>query len=759
MAYEALYRRYRPATFSQIAGQTHVVATLRNAVESNRVGHAYMFSGPRGTGKTSSARILAKALNCTNLSGGEPCNECESCKAFGAGTSYDLHELDAASNNGVDAMRDLIGKVALGSPGRTKVYILDEVHMLSSGAENALLKTLEEPPSHVVFVLCTTEPNKVVATIRSRTQQLNFSLLSSSEILGLVDYVAQDAGLTLSETDRQYVVRAGGGSARDTLSALDRVVAAGGAPEGGQHFGALIESLGSRDAQAALAAIDGALRSGRDIETVASELLHELRTIFLVQMRANLDTFSEMEIEQAKKRAASFTPARVTRAMESIGQALISMRRAPDPRVDLEVAVIRLASPSLDTDIAALVARVEALEQGSSPGPTTAAPAPSAGYSQTPPQQGQVPAQQPHAQPHHSQPQQAPPVQGRPSQAQPQRLQQGQHRQSPPAQQHQPQSKPSGVAAARAFIEENRRKTQASKGATGPAQSRPRQSLADVQRSGQHQQHGQQPKQHPPKQHPPQGQPPQPQQVAPQQHPPPQQPTPQQTRQQPQQAAPQQYQSHGQPSQPQQVAPQQHQTHGQSSQQQPRQQPQHQQPQPQQQPQTPQRQTSQGQPKPELTPQTVAEAWPAVLATLPDWVKTRYRSVRLIPGRVLQLAAPNPVLRERCEQGRSFVEQALFQYFSQPVAFELIVETTAPEPAFMQPDRGPDPEPDPEPDDYYESEMNQPGHCGDSPVEEQVWVDHSQLEDAPDAAVSGLEQVMEIFQDSTVVEPPEPPAH
>jgi len=169
MATVSLYRRYRPRRFSEVKGQEHVVMALRNAVEANRVGQAYLFSGPRGTGKTSSARILAKVLNCANPQGGEPCCECASCLSVEAGTSFDVHELDAASNNGVDAMRDLIEKTMLGTPGRHKVYILDEVHMLSKAAEAALLKTLEEPPPHVVFVLATTDPQKVSETIRSRT--------------------------------------------------------------------------------------------------------------------------------------------------------------------------------------------------------------------------------------------------------------------------------------------------------------------------------------------------------------------------------------------------------------------------------------------------------------------------------------------------------------------------------------------------------------------------------------------------------------
>ena len=182
MAYQSLYRRYRPRRFGELRGQDHVVRALRNAVRDDRVGHAYLFSGPRGTGKTSSARILAKVLNCERPVDGEPCCECASCLAVEAGTSYDVHELDAASNNGVDAMRDLIDKAMLGTPGRHKVYILDEVHMLSKAAEAALLKTLEEPPSHVVFVLATTDPQKVSPTIVSRTQHLQFHLLPMDEL-------------------------------------------------------------------------------------------------------------------------------------------------------------------------------------------------------------------------------------------------------------------------------------------------------------------------------------------------------------------------------------------------------------------------------------------------------------------------------------------------------------------------------------------------------------------------------------------------
>jgi DNA polymerase-3 subunit gamma/tau len=181
--YQSLYRRFRPSTFAEVKGQDHVVLALRNAVRDQRVAHAYLFSGPRGTGKTSTARILAKALNCTDLRDGEPCGQCSSCLEITRGTSLDVHELDAASNNGVEAMRDLVSRAALGTPGRQKVYIVDEVHMLSTAASNALLKTLEEPPAHVIFVLATTDPQKVLPTIRSRTQHFEFRLLGP-ETLG-----------------------------------------------------------------------------------------------------------------------------------------------------------------------------------------------------------------------------------------------------------------------------------------------------------------------------------------------------------------------------------------------------------------------------------------------------------------------------------------------------------------------------------------------------------------------------------------------
>src|SRR5579871_818860 len=193
----SLYRRFRPSRLSEIRGQPHVVQALRGAVAEGRVAHAYLFSGPRGTGKTSAARVLAKALNCANPVDGEPCGVCESCVAIAQGSSLDVRELDAASNNGVEAMRDLVSHAALATPGRWKLYIVDEVHMLSTAAANALLKTLEEPPSHVVFVLATTDPQKVPLTVRSRTQHYEFRLLGAETLTGLLESVNDSAGLGL----------------------------------------------------------------------------------------------------------------------------------------------------------------------------------------------------------------------------------------------------------------------------------------------------------------------------------------------------------------------------------------------------------------------------------------------------------------------------------------------------------------------------------------------------------------------------------
>ena len=373
MAYQSLYRRYRSGTFNELVGQNHVVTALKNAVTENRVGHAYLFSGPRGTGKTSTARILGKALNCTDLQAeGEPCCSCESCISFTEGTSYDLQELDAASNNGVEAVRDLISKVALGSPGRTKIYILDEVHMLTAGAENALLKTLEEPPSHVVFILATTEPHKVAPTIRSRTQHYEFELLPADKLEKHVRWIAEDAKLVVSDEMVEYVLRAGGGSARDTLSALEQVVTAGGIPNDDDFLGTILSGIAQSDPSLVVNGLSQAIRSGRDPRIIGESLVDRLRDGFLLALNAPTEHFSEHQKNLANELAGIIKLATLTRSLETIGSALIGMRQSADPRIDLEVALIRLTHPELSTEIGALVERIERLESGiKHPQPTT----------------------------------------------------------------------------------------------------------------------------------------------------------------------------------------------------------------------------------------------------------------------------------------------------------------------------------------------------------------------------------------------------
>jgi DNA polymerase-3 subunit gamma/tau len=387
MAYQSLYRRYRPQKFSEIRGQQHIVAALKNAVAKGEVGHAYMFHGPRGTGKTTSARVLAKALNCTNLGDdSEPCGECESCVAIEEGRSFDLHELDAASNNRVDDMRDLLAKVNLGTPGNVKVYILDEVHMLTSGAENALLKTLEEPPDHVIWVLATTEPHKVVQTIRSRCQVFELGLLGAEEMADHVRWIIQDAALDVDEAAVDYVVAAGGGSARDTLSALDRVVAAGGVVEIDESTDRLLSALADRDATVALASVGDALGRGKDPRTIGEGVLAGLRDAFLTAMGSPPPRLTPTESVRADDLAGRMTPAAMTRALELLGTALVEMRQAPDPRVDLEVALVRLCRADADRSIDSLVERIDQLEArlagGAAP---TAAPAPTVAPAAPPP--------------------------------------------------------------------------------------------------------------------------------------------------------------------------------------------------------------------------------------------------------------------------------------------------------------------------------------------------------------------------------------
>ena len=380
MAFQSLYRKHRPQTFGELVGQEAVSTALRNAVRESRVGHAYLFSGPRGTGKTTTARLLAKALNCTGpregLAPGEPCNGCLSCTEITAGTSMDVVELDAASNRGVGEMRTLLERVAYRSAGGArKVYIVDEVHMLTKEASTALLKTLEEPPDHVIFVLATTDPQMVLPTIRSRTQHFEFSLLPADRLAAHLADIAGREGVEADPGALATIARRAAGSARDALSLLDQALAYGEGqlrPEqiaalfGGTATsarGAIVEALGRGDVAGLLERLDGLLGAGVDARTLADDLLRHLREVFLVLSSpgGRLDSPEEERAELARQGEA-LGPAAVVRALETLGEAAIEIRRAPDPRLVLEVTLVRLARRDVST-LEALADRVARLER------------------------------------------------------------------------------------------------------------------------------------------------------------------------------------------------------------------------------------------------------------------------------------------------------------------------------------------------------------------------------------------------------------
>ncbi len=364
MAVQSLYRRYRPRRFDELKGQEHVVRALQNAVINHREGQAYLFSGPRGTGKTSTARILAKVLNCEEPENGEPCGICNSCGAIDSGNSYDVLELDAASNNGVENMRDLIERSSLGNPGRHRVFILDEVHMLSKPAEAALLKTLEEPPPHVVFVLATTDPQKVSETIRSRTQHLQFHLLPMHDLDEHVRWVIKDANLKVSEAAIAQVLTQGGGSARDTLSALELVAAGGGEADEQLSPDEFVEAIIDRDPGRALGATAAAIQRGADPRMLAEEIVRQLRECFLSLMAPDLVQLPEQRKTQIAEQARRVGASTVVRAIEVLGEILIEMRHAPDARLLIEVALVKLTSVNNANDNSSLIARIERLEAG-----------------------------------------------------------------------------------------------------------------------------------------------------------------------------------------------------------------------------------------------------------------------------------------------------------------------------------------------------------------------------------------------------------
>ncbi|MBI5161185.1 MAG: DNA polymerase III subunit gamma and tau [Micrococcales bacterium] len=380
----ALYRRYRPETFSELIGQSQVTDPLRTALRTDRVGHAYLFSGPRGCGKTTSARILARCLNCASGPTDAPCGTCDSCVelARGGGGSLDVIEIDAASHNGVDDARDLRDRAAYApARDRYKIFILDEAHMVTTQGFNALLKLVEEPPGHVKFIFATTEPDKVIGTIRSRTHHYPFRLVPPASMLEYVQQLAEAEGVAVQPGVLPLVVRAGGGSVRDTLSLLDQLIA--GSEDAtvsyeravallGYTHGALldeaIEALGDHDASAAFRTADRVVQTGQDPRRFVEDLLERLRDLIVVaatreQAAAVLRGIPQDDLERMQRQASAFGTAELSRAADVVNQALTEMTGATSPRLHLELMLARLLVPASDAGSRGTLARVERLER------------------------------------------------------------------------------------------------------------------------------------------------------------------------------------------------------------------------------------------------------------------------------------------------------------------------------------------------------------------------------------------------------------
>ncbi len=381
MEYQVLYRKYRPQSFDDMIGQAHVTTTLQREIADGKVAHAYLFTGPRGTGKTTTARILAKALNCTNRdSSGSPCNECGSCVAITDGTSLDVLELDAASHNSVDDIRDIrvsVTTVASSSTSK-RVFVLDEAHMLSKAAGNALLKTLEEPPEHVYFVLATTEPYKLLDTIRSRSQRFDFHPVPIEELAGHLSVIADREGYKTDPAALIAIGRHADGSVRDSLSLLEQVSALGAGTvdvagvrralglADSEAFMRLVDAVASQDAKSALDLIAELSANGVDLRRFVGELVGFFRGAFLAHYAPNLAEISDEppEVYEAwRKTAEIVSAAEVLRAVDLLGDALVRLREGREERLMTELALIKLTRPETAGDYEALLARVERMER------------------------------------------------------------------------------------------------------------------------------------------------------------------------------------------------------------------------------------------------------------------------------------------------------------------------------------------------------------------------------------------------------------
>ena len=360
MSYQVLARKWRPQVFEDVVGQGHITRTLQNAITTGRLAHAFLFSGPRGVGKTTTARILAKALNCSEGPTPTPCGKCDSCRETAAGTSIDVIEIDGASNRGIEHIRELREAVKYAPiGGKSKVYVIDEVHMLTNEAFNALLKTLEEPPPHVIFIFATTEPQKIPATILSRCQRYGFKRVPLQDISGRLRTIADAEGITISEQGLSLIARAAEGSMRDSQSLLDQAVSYSGLAIKDEDLQATLGSVAqqalfgfcagllARDAAGLLIEIDGLLEQGQDLRQFLSGVVEHVRNLLIVKIAASASSIVELpasDIDSLKLQSAGATSDQLLMLFDSLSKTLDEMRWSLHQRFTVEVGIIKACS-------------------------------------------------------------------------------------------------------------------------------------------------------------------------------------------------------------------------------------------------------------------------------------------------------------------------------------------------------------------------------------------------------------------------------
>ena len=376
--YQALYRKYRPKTFDDVAGQEHITTTLKNELKNGRVSHAYLFTGSRGTGKTTCAKILAKAVNCLDPKDGSPCGECEICREIDSGRSIDVFEIDAASNRKIEYVRDIIDEVQT-APHRCKyrVYIIDEVHMLTAEAFNALLKILEEPPKHVVFILATTEVHKILLTIQSRCQRFDFHRIPPRDIADRLLHVAECEGVTLTDSAAMLIASVSDGAMRDALSLMDRclaisknvddtVVRSASGLAGREYLFDLAACVINKNTAMALEIIDRLYRDAKDMPKLCDELIAHFRALMLIKSvknPRNIVVFTDDEFERSQTQADYLSLAEIVYYMDVLSRAYQRMGKGTGDRTELEMALVKLCSPELDVTNESVAARLTALER------------------------------------------------------------------------------------------------------------------------------------------------------------------------------------------------------------------------------------------------------------------------------------------------------------------------------------------------------------------------------------------------------------